>query len=207
MKRMYVILGIMFLLLLAVLSTCLAQFQSSPPPSRPNVEPLDHLKRSMELREEMHRRMRDKILRGIGPDQDMFKDMEKLLEETMSESHSGFDSIVPAANFSMEWLRSNGGRTLVVTPKNPQQQLDIDVKTHMITIKGKVENKSAGNSFVSSFSNTFSVPEDCDGDRVKIDQRDGKILVELPFRSVKQINVPKKEERKPLPPSGEEVTI
>jgi HSP20 family molecular chaperone IbpA len=195
----------MFLLLLTVLSTCLAQFQNSPTLTPPPA--FDRQKRRLELREEMHRRMRDKLLHGVGPDQDMFKDMEKMMDEAMTEANSGFDVMAPADHYATEWVRSNSGQTLVITPKNPKQQLDIDVKANMITIKGNFENKSGGSTYISNFSNSFGIPEECDGNQVKINQKDGKILVELPYRVVKKVTVPKKEERKPLPPSSGEVTI
>ncbi len=207
MKRMYVVLIVLFLLILGVFSTCLAQF--STPPAQSDQK-FDRQKRRMELREEMHRRMRDKLLRGIGPDQDLFKDMEQMFEDSMNDSFSGFDSITSStsAAFSSEWVESGSGKTLVITPKDPGQQLDIDVKNGMVSIKGKSESKENGSSFVSNFSNSFSIPGDCDPDKVKTVQKDGKIMLEFPFREIKKVVTPKKEEeRKPLPPTEGAVEI
>lgn len=205
MKRMYVVLIVMFLLILGALSTCLAQF--STPPNEP--QKFDRQKRRAELREEMHRRMRDKLLRGIGPDQDLFKDMEQMFEDSMNDSFSSFDSIAGSSSsaFSTEWLETGAGKTLVITPKDPHQQLDIDVKNGMVTIKGKAESKENNSSFVSSFSNSFSIPGDCDPDKVKTLQKDGKIMLEFPYREMKKVTTPKKEERKPLPPAEGAVEI
>lgn len=190
MKRMYVVLTILFLLILGTFSTCLAQFSNQP-----------DQKRAMELREEMHRRMRDKLLRGIGPDQDLFKDMEQMFEDSMS------DSFVGSSNFTTEWTESSNGKTLVITPKDPSEQLDIDIKNGMVTIKGKSESKDGNSSFVSNFSNSFSVPSECDANNVKTVQKDGKILLEFPFRGVKKISTPRKEERKALPKPQDAVEI
>jgi len=97
----------------------------------------------------------------------------------------------------------------VITPKDPKQQLDIDVKGSLITIKGTTENKNSNGSFVSSFSNSFSVPQDCDGAKVGMEQKDGKILVFFPYFEAKKINkVPHpKEQRIPLPPTQDGVEI
>ena len=163
----------------------------------------EQMQKRLELREEMHRRMMDKLLRGVGPDQDLFKDMEQMFEESMNDSFATIDAFsTNSSAFSSEWQADEKGRILVITPKDSKAQLDIDVKGYLITIKGKTEKSANGSSFISSFSNSFSVPNDCDGTKVKMDQKDGKILVQFPYFKAQNIkNVPiQKDERKPLPP-------
>jgi hypothetical protein len=125
---MYVVLSLIFLLPLATyfaVSKMLTFAQSGPSQNRDSI---DNIKRRMELREEMHKRMRDKLLLGIGPDQDMFKDLEQMFEDTMTDSFSGFDQLGGArSNFHSEWQESKTGRTLVITPQSPEQKLNIDV--------------------------------------------------------------------------------
>jgi HSP20 family molecular chaperone IbpA len=163
----------------------------------------DALEKRLRLREEMHRRMMDKLLRGIGPDQDMFSDMEKLMDEVMNDSLSDFGSFPHQASegFDSDWSESPSGRTLSITPKNKDQKLNIDVSNGMVVIKGTSEIKTSQGSSVSNFVNSFSVPEDCDPGQVKIEDKQGKILVFFPYRG------PTKEIRKPLPPTREEVQI
>lgn len=194
MKRMYVTLAVIFLALLWAF-TSLGQ--------KTTVDSdFDRMKRRMELREEMHRRMINKLFYGTGTD-DLFKDMEKMFED-----EAGFQSFSVTPSYETEWQESSSGRTLLITPKNKDQQLDIDVTNDLITIKGKNEQKTLSGSSLSSFSNSFSVPEDCDGTKVKIDQKDGKILVFLPYKSVKSVPIqPKKGDRIPLPKTEDAVEI
>lgn len=206
MKRMYVTLAILFAVVFWA-GTILGQQGSRPVDDNDT----DHMMKRMKMREEMHRRMMDKLLHGIGPDQDMFSDMESMMEEMMKDSFasggmSSFSSIGPS-NYMSEWQESTSGRTLIITPRDPKQQLDISINNGFVTIKGKVEKKSPNGISVSDFSNSFSVPGDCDAGRVKMDQKDGKILMHFPFHtSTKQ--VPKsKPERVPVPPSKDDVEI
>ena len=208
MKRMYVILAIIFLVMLGTvgaLSQIIKQDQS-PPITR---QPFDRMKRRMELREEMHRRMRDKLIHGIGPDQDLFKDMDQAFQDAFSDSDLTADFAPATSNFKSEWTESASGRILVITPQSKDQKLNIDVNAEVITIKGEAQQKTATTSFMSSFTNSFPVPGDCDGTKVKMSDKDGKLLVELPYRSARKVTLPSKveEERKPLAPSPGDVEI
>jgi HSP20 family molecular chaperone IbpA len=204
MKRMYVTLIVIVFLLLGA-GTLFAQKSSRPVDDHDSTS----LQKRLKMREEMHRRMMDKLLKGVGPDQNLFQDMEQFLDEVMTDSFSGFDSFsrTTAQNYKMEWSESKDGRTLIITPDSPQQQLDINVSNGLIIIKGKTEKKSANGVSISNFSNSFNVPGDCDPGKVKIDQKDGKILVQFPYRSAKPSEVKPSEKRKPLGPSGSDIPI
>jgi HSP20 family molecular chaperone IbpA len=190
---MYVtLLGIFFLVFWA--DTLLGQ--------KKPVDDFDRIQKHLQLREEMHRRMMDKLLRGIGPDQDMFKDMEQLFEESLSES---FSADFGGQSFSSSWSQDAKGRTLTISPNDPKQELDISVNNGMITIKGKTEEKSQQGISQSNFASSFSVPGDCDASKVKMDQKDGKILVFFPYsREVKSLSAPG---LKPVPKSEDEPVI
>lgn len=205
---MWVILSL-FLLASIWAVTSIAQKVTSPDPAD---EPFDRLKRRLELREEMHRRMRDKILHGRGSDTDIFEGMDQMFEEAFKDMDS-FSSFAPqSSNFESQWTESSQGRTLVITPKDKDTQLNIDVNSETITIKGKIEKRSETGTLMSNFNNVLPVPQDCDGSKVKMNHKDGKILIELPFKtatapkSIKPVTPPK-EERKPLPPSEDDITI
>jgi HSP20 family molecular chaperone IbpA len=213
MKRLWVILAL-FLLASIWAVTCVAQKVVGP--DEDTTQPFDRMKRRMELREEMHRRMRDKILFGRGSDTDLFEGMDQMFEEAFKDLDTiggAFDQ--QNANFEAVWSEDSSGRTLTLTPKTKDQQLNIDVNAQMITIKGKVEERTQAGTLMSSFSNSFSIPGDCDGTKVRMSHKDGKILVHLPFHSVKAVpglkptkpQAPAVEERKPLPPSEDDVTI
>lgn len=201
MKRMYVTLSI--LLLIAFWAGSLLGQQNSKPVDD-NIS--TSMEKRMKMREEMHRRIMDKLIHGIGPDQDMFADMEKMMDEVMTDSFNGFDSLTPTnQNYQSEWQESSGGRTLVITPKSKEQKLNIDISNGLVIIKGMNETKTPHGVSVSNFTNSFSIPADCDGTKVKMDQKDSKILVFFPYlKAPKEIKAP---DRKPLPPSGEEVEI
>jgi HSP20 family molecular chaperone IbpA len=169
----------------------------------------DQMDDRLKLREEIHRRILDKMLRGVGTDQDMFSDMEEMMDKMMSESMSGFESmgIGSVQNFQIDWSESVAGRTLLITPQNPDQQLDINVSNGFIVIKGKSEQKSQTGSSFTQFSNSFNIPSDCDPGKVKMDQKDGKILVFLPFKNGLPKGSKPQEKRIPLPPSEGDVQI
>ena len=202
MKRMYVTLGVIFLLLAWTLTTLGQQKQVS------QETPEERMLRRLQMRNEMHRRMLENLLHGNGTDQDMFSDMEKLMDEAMKESFSGFEAFQGnSENFKMNWTESGSGRTLIITPHSPESQLDINVKDDLITIKGKKEIKSTSGVSISNFSNTMSVPGDCDGSKVKMHQQNGNIHLEFPFRDKpKSISNPELK-RRPLPPSENDVEI
>lgn len=182
---MYITLGVILLVATWAISA-LSQLGTSAD----NVSPVkpaqfDRMKRRMELRQEMHRRILDKLVNGVGPDQDLFKDLEQDFEDSMSDSFSDFDQIsgTSASNFTSEWLKTKSGRTLVLTPKDPEQKINIDVNATQITVKGEVFHKTANSTYSSTFSNSFPVPDDCDGTKVKMNSKDGKLLVELPYKT------------------------
>jgi HSP20 family molecular chaperone IbpA len=195
---MYVVLGAIILFTLVVFEALGQKLGGT----RTQNSPQDQIRRHLELREEMHRRMREKILNGIGEDDDLFKGMEDMMNQAFSDPTMGAglglldESSQPVI---MDWTENKTGRTLIITPKDPSQKIDLDVKQEMITIKG--ENKSEHSA--SQFSNSFPVPHDCDGKKVKISGKDGKIMMEFPFRKLEK----QSDGRRPLPPSGEEISI
>lgn len=176
---MYVTLGIILMVLVWAVSS-FGQKKATQDPA------LTALEQRLKLREELHQRMREQILKGFSASDDdaFFRDMEKFMQESLSESFSGFESSAERAgrtSFKMEWSEDADSRTMTLTPQSPQQKLDINVSQGQITIKGLEERKTASGSALSSFSNSFPVPDDCDASRVKIDQKGEKILVSFPL--------------------------
>lgn len=196
---MYIALGVMFVIAVTTgtllgqnLIRSIGDSQKSPEEAR------------IKMRQEMHRRMMDKLLYGNGPDHGMFDDMEDFIDEAMTGSVSG----AQAQNYKMEWSEEAEGRTLIVTPNSTSEDLSINVDNGLVVISGKTEKKSGQVASFSSFSNSFNVPSDCDAEKVKIESKNGNILVKFPFVKVKAVQPPADiNKKKPLAPTGNEIQI
>jgi HSP20 family molecular chaperone IbpA len=185
---MYIVLGLILLPVLWI-GSLLGQQDIRPIDDQAPIS----FEKISKLREGMHLRM-----------------MEQLMDEMMTDSFRGLSSFSTSRpkNYKLQWSESSEGRTLAITPKKPEQQLDINVMNGFISIKGKVENKTLHGTSISSFSNSFNVPGDCDSSQVKMLQKDGKILVYFPYLEVKAGEArPKKQERIPIGPSDDDVQI
>ncbi len=167
----------------------------------------DQIRKRMELREELHRKMLENLFHGTHDDK-LFENMEKMFEESMKDSFgSSFTySLGGAQNFQTEWAESSEGRTLIITPQSKEQKLDINVQNEMVTIKGKSEIKTQNGISVADFQNSFSIPQDCDSTKVKMDSKNGKIVMHFPWKNVRNVS-PKKDERIPIPKSDGDVAI
>lgn len=169
------------------------------------------LKRALEMREQIHRRLMEHLFNGTpGKDDEIFKDMEALFEDVMSGMRGNFQDLAGDSKaYDMAWTESREGRTLLLSPHDKKQRLEINVEKGMVTIKGQKEEKVGNNSSVSSFSHIYSVPNDCDWTRVKMLEKEGKILMTFPYKTSKSAPPQKKEknERKPVGPSEDDVTI
>lgn len=190
MKRMYVTLAVMVLLLLCT-GSLLAQF------GRP-VDNQDALDKKIELYEKMHRQLVEKLILGIEPDSNIFQDMEVFENEFLRDPFAHKPS---NQDYSMKWLEDKSGRTLKIIPKTPDQRLDISVVDGLISIKGKSEQQTFRGTSVSNFSHSFSVPSDCNPSKVKIDHKDGEVHVKFPFTNQSSSKL------KPLPPSDHDIQI
>ena len=169
---------------------------------------VERIRKNMELRQKLHQKMLENLMQG-NHDENLFRDMEEMFNDAMKESFGGSSSFSfsnDAQNFETEWQESSAGRTLLITPQTKDQKLDINVQSEMVTIKGKSEIKTPNGVTVSDFHNSFSIPQDCDSGKVKMDQKNGKIVMFFPWKSAKKFS-PKKEERLPLPKADSDVSI
>jgi HSP20 family molecular chaperone IbpA len=166
------------------------------------------------MREEMHKRIRDKLLYGIGQDDDLFQGFDQMMDESFSDSFMSIDSIGGSGpSLKMDWTETKIGRTLIVTPSDPQQKINLDVNNNLVTVSGEVKSETQNGVSMRSFSNSFPVPSDCEGSKVQISQKDGKLVMDFPFKTTStKAPSPVMPERKsdgriPLPPTGDEVSI
>ena len=167
----------------------------------------EQIRRHLQMREEMHKRIRDKLINGFGSNDDLFEGMDQMMNEAFSDSFMTMDSLSgdgPA--MKLDWQETKTGRTLLITPEDPAQKIDLDVKENSITIKGEVKNESPNGTSLSQFSNSFPVPNDCDGSKVKISNKAGKIVMDFPFKITSVPSKPK-DHRAPIKPLGGEVSI
>ena len=148
-------------------------------------------------RAEFDRRLRERIFKNADIDSDRWvQEMERAMEELMQDSMRDIDSLRRDSDSfgfgarggtQLAWSESKDGRTLTVIPANPEVQMDVQVLNGIITIKTEM---TKGNSRSQS-SSTQMVPGDCEGDLVKTEGRDGKLVLFFPWRK-------SETERKPL---------
>lgn len=148
-------------------------------------------------RAEFDRKLRERIFSQANADSDRWvREMESAMEELMRDSMSEMDALRRESDslglgarggVQLAWSENKDGRTLMVTPASADAQMDVQVLNGMITIKSEVVK---GNSR-SLTSSTQLVPGDCDGDRVKTEGKDGKLVLFFPWKAADP-------ERKPL---------
>lgn len=165
----------------------------------------DRMRQRMQLREEAHRRMREKILYGRGNTDDLFKDLDKMFNDMMNDNSSGFvprEEFTLGGTYTSEWRSDSKGKTLIITPKNESIQLDINVKDQFITIGSKLESKDQNSYVESSSSSVIPVPYECDGGKVQMKSVDKSVHLIFPFKKNGDQN-----DRRPIKPSQGDVEI
>jgi HSP20 family molecular chaperone IbpA len=162
----------------------------------------------MELRLEMHRRMMEKLLHGTGPDEGLFEDLEKMMQESFSDAFKSFQDLdreafqpKGLAPVKTNWTESKEGRTLRIDPQDPDINLDIKVDETQIHIKGEKKKKGGKRIAFSEFSYSLSTPSDVNAAEVKITQSDSGLLLFLPFKKTDE------KGRSPVQKRPGEVTI
>ncbi len=149
-------------------------------------------------RAEFDRRLRERIFNNANADSDRWvQEMESAMEELMQDSLRDIDSLrreSDAFGFGarggtqLAWSESKDGRTLTVTPATPEVQMDVQVLNGIISIKTEM---TTGNSRSQS-SSTQMVPGDCDGDLVKTEGREGKLVLFFPWKKLETAPKPLK---------------
>ncbi len=169
---------------------------------------MDEMKRRMQFHEELHRRMRDKILFGKGGD-DTFQDLDKMFNDIMNDG-SKFEPRDEFRNasgdFTSEWRSDSLNKILILTPKDQSVQLDINVKDQYITIGSKQESKNQNSQIESSSSTVIPVPYECDGNKVQMKSVGNSIHLIFPFKGTHKINGDQND-RRPIKPTQGDVEI
>jgi HSP20 family molecular chaperone IbpA len=161
----------------------------------------DSFERRRQMHQQLHERIRDRVLQGFGglAADDLFKDFEEFFNDDLLKSSPWDQGLgAGASKLQTEWKEDKSERVLVITPQDEGQELDISVQGSSITITGKTKKQNEFGTSVSSFTNSFPVPADCDTEKVKIEQQHKKILVRFPRRA---------EGRTPVAPSKQDIAI
>lgn len=157
-------------------------------------------------RAEFDRRLRERIFNQANADSDRWvQEMESAMEELMRDSMSEMDALRRESEalglgarggVQLAWSESKDGRTLTVTPASTEAQLDVNVQNGLITIKSELVKENSR----SQSSSTQMVPGDCDGDRVKTEGKEGKLVLFFPWKSAGS-------DRKPLKSGPKKVDV
>lgn len=153
--------------------------------------------------EEFHQKLRERIFKGF--DDSSLEEMNRLVDEMMDEGLRDFPS-TGLARFSggpsMSWSEVKAGRELLIIPKSKSDKLDVQVQDGMITIKSvRSEGQVQGQS---TFAQT--VPGDCDPDLVKMESKNGGLLLFFPWKKGKTPAVPEPT-LKPLKPKKDDIDV
>lgn len=133
---------------------------------------------------EFRRKMLERVFKEFDDDDfmndDFFADPFSQIDK-MFKNIPNFKSGNEALRY--EWTEDVKGRQLTIVPAKKDTPFDLDVNDGIIKISGRIINKTPQGSSVSSFSNSFSIPEDVDGDKVQItNNSEGHVVLKFPYR-------------------------
>ena len=165
-------------------------------------------------RAELRQQMRERMLNGFGDDPERtMREMERMMDDLVRDSMreiqnlqmQGFSSGDPLSmgvrgGVMTEWTEDKDGRILTVSPDKPETKMDVQVLNGIVTIKSEVTTPNSKNQF----TRTQLVPGDCNGDRVRMDTKDGKLILHFPWKSSVK---PTEKDRKPLKPGDAKIDI
>ncbi len=158
---------------------------------------------------ELHRRLREQVLKGFQDHDQFVQEMDQMMDQMMRDSFgpNGFGRMqnLAAPTIATEWSESEKGRTLEISPASKDTKLDVQVKGGMIVIESETVTKHSQ----GRFSQSQTIPQDCDPDGVEMESKEGKLLVHFPWtksdkKTLKQNKVipkpvsPQKKNRGPI---------
>ncbi len=130
---------------------------------------------------ELHHRLREQVLKGFQDHDQFVKEMDQMMEQMMQDSMgpNGFGRMqgLAAPTLAVEWSETERGRTLEISPASKDTKLDVQVKGGMIVIESETKTRHSQ----GRFSQSQSIPQDCDPDRVEMGSKEGKLLVHFPW--------------------------
>jgi len=172
------------------------------------LTPEERMRARIRMREEMHQKLQQSLLQGGDPTatlNDLSQLMDSMMEESMQDMQdlsrmapsNGTSSLLGfnrRSYFSTEWTETKEGRSLLVKPADKDTKLDVQVNGQVISIKMEVAQKSNGSSMTGQSVQTQLVPNDCDGDQVKMQAQDNGLVLFFPYKGSSQ----KEKDRTPI---------
>ncbi|MBY0515289.1 MAG: hypothetical protein K2P81_00160 [Bacteriovoracaceae bacterium] len=165
-------------------------------------------------REELRRQMHHKMLNGMLDDPErIMHQMDRMMDDLLRDSLSDMEDLqrdfsqmrslqfAPRASVRTEWSEDQSGRILKVISPNKETKMDVQVLNGVVSIK--TEQNST--HYHNQMSRTQLVPGDCDGDKVKMEAKDGALVLHFPWKN-KSIK-PIKDERKPIQSNKQNVDV
>lgn len=163
------------------------------------------LEERMQRYNQFHQKLREQMLKGF--DDKSIEDMNRMVDEMMDQSMRDFPSMGLSrfsSGLNLSWNERKDGRELIIIPKSKEDKLDVQVQNQLITIK---TTKTEGNSHSES-SHAQNVPADCDADGVKMEAREGGLVMFFPWKKgLAPRNVNPESERKPLKPKKKDIDV
>lgn len=144
---------------------------------------------------ELHRRLREQVLKGFQDHDSFVREMDQMLDQMMKDSMgpNGFGRLkdLAAPTIASEWSETEKGRTLEIIPASKETKLDVQVKDGMIVI----ESETISHHSQGRFSQSQTIPHDCDPEGVQMESKDGKLLVQFPWKKSDRKTLPSKSKR------------
>ncbi len=150
--------------------------------------------------EEMEKAQRE---RGFGGQLDLFENFFQ--SDDFFRGLRAQDPFGQMNTGQFEWVETPKERLLIAKiEQNEDSPINIEIKDGQISFKGEVriERVSEGGQGqsrsvqVQRFNKSFSIPEDCDPEKVKFENEEGKIIVRFSKREgtpQSQLNLPEKK--------------
>lgn len=123
---------------------------------------------------------------------DFLDKMDNMFKDSIQDFQGGMGTIKDfhqglTGGFNGQWVEEKEGMVLVLEDLDPEKgAFDIKVVKGIVTLKGKIERDlgSYGKSMVN-FSNSFPVPQGCDGDRMTVQKREKGVGILFPWKEGK----------------------
>lgn len=159
----------------------------------------------MQRYNQFHQKLREQMLKGF--DDKSLEEMNRMVDEMMDQSMRDFPSMGLSrfsSGLNLSWNERKDGRELIIIPKSKEEKLDVQVQNQLIMIK---TTRTEGNSHSES-SHAQNVPSDCDADQVKMEAREGGLVMFFPWKKgLTPRNVNPESERKPLKPKKKDIDV
>jgi len=127
--------------------------------------------------------LRKKILSRIFNDPNNEEDgFENNFDSLLNQ---GFGGMIQSSSsgLKMNWTETEQFRILEIEIEDPNTQVDFDINKTRIQIKGSATTTTEYGKSTSQFSHSYSVPDDVDGEKAQIEQKEKMIVIKFPYLS------------------------